>query len=97
MTVHCVGRMYFALIIIQAAIRRHALATGASISTTGAVNLNFYAFERSGGFYLYGLAFKCAVGNQAVKASDGWRAAQGFIDDSCDFGSCATTGTLAHR
>ena len=73
-----------------------ALATGATISTTGAVNLTFTP-SGGGGFYLYGLAFKDAVGqsssqNITLTANGSW-----IYCDACSFEIATTsaTGTLS--
>ena len=73
-----------------------ALATGATISTTGAVNLTFTP-SGGGGFYLYGLAFKDAVGqsssqNITLTANGSW-----IYCDACSFEIATTsaTGTIS--
>ena len=70
-----------------------ALATGASISTTGTVNLNFTP-SSGGGFYLYGLAFKCAVGQSSSQSIGLLAGGSWFYFDSCDF-EVATTNAGA--
>ena len=67
-----------------------SVTTGATISTTGAVNINFTP-SLAGGFYFYGLTFRDAIGQSSAQNITLGSGGSWFYFDSCSF-ELATTG-----